>query len=152
MHYLVEKAIQQIDPQLMELYNKLAIGSVHSYWLYDIAAMLQQLATTKVGVEKVKFSETGEPMIMAKAIVFPVLCQELSKGVMEVLTMHHISGLDEPTQKAVVKHADKLEDEPWLIQVGPQLWRAFLKVVPKKIKLAELISTLSTKTQMRYMT
>jgi hypothetical protein len=125
--------------------------------------MLQQLGANVVGDERVEWPEQPEPepepeqpepepeqpepeqpVVVARAVCFPVLCQELSKGVMEILTMHGLSAYDEDTARGVIHYADRLEDEPWLIQVGPELWRKFLKVVPKRTKLADIVSMLST--------
>lgn len=145
MHHLVDQAINAIDPRLLQLYTQLATGSVHQYWLMDIPNILGNLANMKAGEERVDFpeGEEGQPTVMAQAVCFPVLCQELSKGVMELLTMHHLSSLDEPTARAVVHHADKLEHEPWQIQVGPELWRRFLSVIPRKVNLSELVAKFS---------
>jgi len=63
---------------------------------------------------------------------------------MELISMHGINqNLSEQELKTVYKHADRLEDEPWLIMVGPALWRKFLNVIPKDINMSELIMKLS---------
>lgn len=143
MHHLIDKKLAQISPRLLDIYNKIASASVYHYWLMDIPMILGQLAHMKAGEEEVKFDESGTPHIMARAVCFPVLCQELSKGVMEVLTMHHISELPPETGKKVIQHADKLEYEPWQIQVGPELWRRFLKAIPKKADIKVIVAALS---------
>ena len=166
MHHLVDRAINKISPQLLQLYNRVASGSVHQYWLLDIPAIAAQLKNMKAGEVRVEFpqdrqepeaeidpeeglgdedtwDENKDPRVRASAVIFPVLCQELSKGVMEVLTMHGLADLDDEQSKAVIHHGDKLEDEPWLIQVGPALWRKFLTVVPKGIRMADIITALS---------
>lgn len=143
MHHLVDKAIKKIDPNLLDLYNKLAASSVHQYWLIALPITIMQLTGGIAGTTRVDFGQPEEPEVRAYGICFPILCQELSKGVMELLTMHGLSSLDEPTLKTIYKHADKMEDEPYLIQVGPELWRRFLKVLPKGTPMANIIANLS---------
>jgi hypothetical protein len=87
--------------------------------------------------------EISEAKVIARAINFPVLVQELVKGTMELLSYHGLEGLDKNQLAGIYQEADRLEDEPWLIQVGPQLWRAFLQIVPKGHSLAGVVSTLA---------
>lgn len=142
-HYMMEKALKKISPRLLQLYSELAVGSVHQYWLYDIMGLLENLSNMRVGEEFVAFDTSDDtPTVVARGALFPVLVQELSKGVMELLTMHGLPK-DENTLKTVLHYADRMEDEPWLIQVGPELWRRFLEVVPKEIELSELVAALS---------
>lgn len=82
----------------------------------------------------------NQPKVVARAINFPVLVQELVKGIMELLSMHALEGLSREQLLSIYAEADRLEDEPWLIQVGPQLWRAFLKIVPRGHELAEVVA------------
>lgn len=145
MHHLVDRAISEIDPRLLKLYNYFSSGSHEFYWLIDIPSILGDLAGMAVGSESVQFD--GEmPVITAKAIMFPVLCQELSKGVAELITMHGLDGLDENTISRVLSAADDFKLEPYLIQIGPEVWRKILKVKPANVTLAELVRDLSTQT------
>jgi hypothetical protein len=63
---------------------------------------------------------------------------------MELLTMHGISSLDPNVQKHVIRNADKLEYEPWQIQIGPELWRRFLNIV-KGMDIPRIVMALSMK-------
>lgn len=87
--------------------------------------------------------EVSNAKVVARAINFPVLVQELVKGTMEMLSHHGLEGLSREELAGIYQEADRLEDEPWLIQVGPQLWRAFLKIVPKGHSLADVVATLA---------
>jgi len=143
MHFLIDEAINRIDPELLDLYTKIAKGAVKVYWMINFAQMAEQmLKQQKAGVEYVDWSG-DQPTVVGKAFIFPILAQELSKGVMELLTVRGHSNLDPETQKAVIQHADKLTDEPWLIQIGPSLWRKFLRVVPKGISLSAVVAAFS---------
>jgi hypothetical protein len=153
MHHIVNKELNQIEPRLLELYTQWSSGSVALYWMFDVMAVAKQLAGQAIGSCRVQYPNDEEeeqpqqpqPQIIAKAFCFPVLCQELSKGVMEVISHHGFKDMDEKTVSTITKHADRMEDEPWLIQVGPELWRRFLKVAPRKAALAQVVAVLATK-------
>jgi len=85
------------------------------------------------------------PKVIAHAQCFPILLQELVKGTMEILSLHGWSDMDRDTLKQVKKHADVITDEPWLIQVGPHIWRSFLKIVPRNSDLANIVMKLAMK-------
>lgn len=141
MHHLIDKKLSEINPDLVSVYTKLSKLMHKAYWYIDYNAMMN-LAGAAAGSEKVSWDD-GNPSVVAKAWIFPILTQELSKGVMELLTLHGYSNLDVITQEALQKHADKLKHEPYLIMIGPTLWRKFLKVIPKDIKIADLIAAFS---------
>jgi hypothetical protein len=145
LHHAIDKEIEAIDPRLLRLYDQIASGSHGMYWLIDIPAMFANLGAMAVGSAKVEYpeEEDGEPIIQARGIVFPVLAQEMNKGVAELLSHHGLADLDEPTTKTVLKHADDIKHEPYLMQVGPEMWRRFLKVKPREVSLSDLYVALS---------
>ena len=154
LHHAIDKEINAIDPRLLKLYDQLSSGSHSAYWLVDIPAMFAMLGAMAVGSTKIEYPETGEeevgdgdegkmPVIQARGIVFPVLAQEMNKGVAELLSHHGLSDLDEPTTKTVLQHADDIKHEPYLMQVGPEMWRRFLKVKPRDLPLSDLYMALS---------
>ena len=150
VHHLVAEKINQISPELLKLYTRLSNITTHHYYTLDIPAVIKmmkgKLKDAAIGWSHVDFKE-ATPKVVAQGICFPVLCQELFKGVMELLSMHGINqNLSEQELKTVYKHADRLEDEPWLIMVGPALWRKFLNVIPKDANMSELIMKLSQET------
>jgi hypothetical protein len=83
--------------------------------------------------------QTKKVKIQARAMVFPVLVQELVKGAMEYLTTLSMADMDEEDRRIVLKQADRMDYEPWQIQVGPELWNAFLKIVPRGATLATVV-------------
>ena len=113
----------------------------------------QDLASTSIGtvslgrtLSKVEADLCGTTQgiyVDAKAMTFPVLVQELIKGGMELLTLPALASLSDQEYKEVTEVTDKIELEPFLIQVGPELWRKFLAVRPKAANLPKLISDLS---------
>lgn len=115
-HHMVDKALNLISPELLDLYNRISKGSAHSYWLIDIPALLSNLTSHAVGMSKV-----NDGKIEAKAIIFPVLVQELSKGVAELISHHGFEDDEEEEIENIIKHSDKMEYEPYQIQIGPEL-------------------------------
>ena len=149
IYNLATKKLNKLNPQLVKIYKRLSPGMLSSYWIMDFAAMANLVDLT-VGTSSVKYQDNDDgsdptPIVVAKAKNFPILIQELVKGVMELLSHHGLSGLDQHTTKKVLKSADVLTDEPWLIQVGPHIWRSFLKIVPKGSDLATVVAKLATK-------
>jgi hypothetical protein len=125
IHHAVDQEIQAINPDLLQLYNKLSSGSHEYYWLIDIPAMFTSLGMMAAGSAKVEWPETegDTPKIVAKAVIFPILAQEMSKGVAELISAHGLSNLDADTTSAVLGKADDIRHEPYLIQVGPIMER-----------------------------
>ncbi len=149
-HHLAQEAIKDIDPELLTLYSDLSKFSHKMYWAMfnDLTAMEGMQA----GQEEITWENKGctgpncerKPKIIAYGMVFPILVQELSKGVMELLTMHQFTGMSSDVQEKVVKNADGFKHEQWLIQTGPEMWRKFIKLVPRDRKLADIVAAFST--------
>ena len=81
----------------------------------------------------------GQFTVVARAWVFPLLVHELVKGIMELISLHGLSQLDDEVYQAVIDEADQLEYEAWLLQAGPAMWRRFLATAPRDIPLPQLV-------------
>lgn len=81
--------------------------------------------------------------VVARATCWPLLLHELVKGVAELVCLHGLNRLDRETYDAVIQATDHIEYEPWMMQVGPELWRRFLKVKPTDRALAESLMQLA---------
>jgi len=153
MHHAVDKEINAIDPRLLQLYNQLAAAAHEQYWLIDIPQMFAMLGAQAVGSAKVEYPEEEEqdeleqpaegPRVVAAAVCFPVLAQEMSKGVAELLSHHGLTNLSSADTGEVLARADDIRHEPYMIQVGPELWRRFLKVRPRDVPLADIMHALA---------
>lgn len=146
IHHLGREAINKISPDLLSLYDDLVKNTHQLYWqMYVDPSQTNAIAQAgTVGKEELVWNDEGEVKVVAYAIIFPYLLQELSKGVMDVLTTHGLSSLPHNVQKKVIEEADRFDEEQWLIQIGPELWKQFLKVIPRNISLSEIISEFST--------
>ena len=92
--------------------------------------------------EQVPAPQPERPAIVGRGVLFPVLCQELAKGLMQLWSEHGLQGLPKAHLKAVMHSADRIEDEPYLYHVGPEMWRRFLAVLPKGIGLKYVMTAL----------
>lgn len=148
LHHMVKDALDKIDPKLVRLYDQLSAGSMHNYWFWNIRQIGEMLKGAVAGSTKVEYKEeNGEdvPVVKAAAMCFPILVQELSKGVMQMLSHHHIGKLDKATLQRVLAEADKLELEPFFIMVGPELWRKTLQISQSlNLPMAEMISAIAS--------
>ena len=77
--------------------------------------------------------------VMAKAWIWPLLSHELTKAVAELICLHGLNELDDPTYTEVLAAADRIEYEHWMLQAGPELWRRLLALLPHHPPLPELL-------------
>jgi len=131
LHHLAKKELNQINPNLIPLYDSFSVGSVASYYENDYSVMLNDARMAKratIGSARVEYEEKPKVIVYAKS--FPVLCQELIKGSMEVISLHSFQGFSAEDLKKICCFADQRVDEPRYIQIGTEVWRktlAFLK-------------------------
>jgi len=125
MFHLVRDELNAIDPDLINMYGLLSAFAEVGYWV--IPQSLIGSASGGVfagGKVKLDFSQE-EPRIIAVAVNFPILVQELVKGVMELLSSHGLPE-DDSIREQVLNKADTLEDESWDIRFGPEIWKKLL--------------------------
>jgi hypothetical protein len=103
MFNLVRNEINDINPQLMDLYT-----------------------TSEVD------EETDPPTVKGKAVTFPLLVHELVKGVYEVFGTHGLPD-DPRQQEMILKAEDTLPAEIWDSRLGPIFWEKFLATYPMEL-------------------
>jgi hypothetical protein len=97
---------------------------------------LQKRTSTSARIERAASGLSGvvrdgsRLIVMAQAIIWPLLVHELVKGTAELVCLHGLNELDAETYGNVVRAADKLEEEVWLMQAGAELWRRLLAALP----------------------
>jgi len=133
MFELVRNEIEQINPNLINLYGVSMASLDYLYWLYP-EEMVSQMAASgegQAGQEEVDL-QTDPPTVRAKASSFPILVHELLKGVYDILGAHGLP--DDPRQAEMVTGAeDTLPAEIWDIRLGPVFWEKFLEAFPDKL-------------------
>ena len=129
---LFKEYIDAINPALVEKYNeilKMAFG------IYDdenaIAMLLAALAQGQKpqgGESEMEYDdETGQFVIKAKAICFPMLVHEIVKGLYEIVGTEGF-GADKEKNQAIVGAVDKLSNEPNDLRFGKFLYDAISKL------------------------
>jgi hypothetical protein len=137
----IKDRLDQIDPRLTDFYSQFGRGSSHMYWLYDINTALNSKLPQAMAT--VHFDDEGS--IIAQAPIFPVLVQELIKGVIMLISHHQFEGMSTSKTKRILAAADTLHDEFPQIMVGPKVWRAFILALPSEYRgrLLEVVMTLA---------
>jgi len=160
MHHLGAEKINQIDPELLKLYDEFSNLTSQHYFFLDPKLLEQlgegMLAEQGMGWSNVEYpdqdaDEDANPKVIGKGINFTVLCQELVKGIVSMATDTGIDNnvrkgedLTEEEVRTILNESDKLSFEPFEIQVGPELWRRFLKAIPEGADKFDLISEIGT--------
>jgi len=149
-HHMSRKELDSLDPKLLGLYDKFSALAHQMYWHHDLSALDDEsLGNTAIGSSKVEWDKDdnrGQHQIKAKAFMFPVLIQELSKGIHMLLNAHGLRGKDDRELTHIYKIADAIKNEPWLIQAGSDLWRKVSKVLNvSKVNHAKFIASLASK-------
>lgn len=126
----VSDQLNAIDPGLLNQYGTLMAFAEFMYWAMpeDGQAQMYRSGAGAAGRVHLEADEEGVPTVRAQALVFPVLIQELAKGLMEFLS--HTGDEDDPeTRRHVQGQADTLADEGWDINIGAPLWRRLLRAI-----------------------
>jgi hypothetical protein len=130
MYHMVSQRLNEIDPNLIELYGISTAIIDHLYWLYPeetMAAMSGQEGS-EAGTSEIN-SQTDPPTVKARGVNFPTLVHELVKGVYEVFGTHGLP--DDPKQAEMVMAAeDTVPAEAWDLKLGPVFWELLQKSYP----------------------
>jgi|TARA_R110000851_G_scaffold29618_3_gene81371 hypothetical protein len=133
MYHMVNEALNEIDPDLVNLYSLIMSVNDLMYWIMpDMEGMVGSGADEMAaGREEVNL-ETDPPTIMARGIMFPILVHELWKGVMEYVSMHGLPS-DPEFAEEVIGSEDTLPAEVWDLRLGPIIWEKFIESYPEDL-------------------
>jgi hypothetical protein len=133
MYHIVSEKLNDIDPNLIELYGITTAIVDHLYWLYPeetLEAMSGQ-GGSELGTSEIN-KDTDPPTVKARGANFPTLVHELIKGVYEVFGTHGLP--DDPRQAEMVMAAeDTVPAEAWDLKLGPVFWELLQKSYPIEI-------------------
>jgi hypothetical protein len=128
MYNLVRNEINDINPQLMNLYAVTQSLMEHAYWIFPDMEGMAGGGGGQMGQSEVD-EETDPPTVKAKAVTFPLLVHELVKGVYEIFGTHGLP--DDPRQQEMIlKAEDTLPAEIWDSRLGPIFWEKFVATYP----------------------
>jgi hypothetical protein len=129
--YYSRDELNAIDPTLVQDYGKLMAYSELGYFIQDpeMVKMAAQAGGTESqgGEERLKRNDDGSISILARGISFPILVQEVIKGIMEYISWNDEE--DPATQQQVNREADFVEDEQVQMQVGPNIYRQMVDAI-----------------------
>lgn len=131
MFNLVRNEINDINPQLMDLYTTTQALMEHAYWIFPDMEGMAGGGGGQMGQSEVD-EETDPPTVKAKAVTFPLLVHELVKGVYEIFGTHGLP--DDPRQQEMILNAeDTLPAEIWDSRLGPIFWEKFMATYPMEL-------------------
>ena len=131
MYNLVRDEINDINPQLMNLYAVTQSLMEHAYWIFPDMEGMAGGGGGQMGQSEVD-EETDPPTVKARAVTFPLLVHELVKGVYEVFGTHGLP--DDPRQQEMILNAeDTLPAEIWDSRLGPVFWEKFMATYPMEL-------------------
>jgi len=131
MYNLVRDEINNMNPQLMNLYAVTQALMEHAYWIFPDMEGMAGSGSGQMGQSEFD-AETDPPTVKARAVTFPLLVHELVKGVYEVFGTHGLP--DDPRQAEMVLGAeDSLPAEIWDSRLGPVFWEKFLATYPLEL-------------------
>jgi hypothetical protein len=85
----------------------------------------------------------GSLQVVARGTNWYLVAKELVKGTAELVCLHGLNRLSDETYAEVMRRADRLEFEPWMLQTGGELWRRLLAVAPEGWPLAQMLMHLA---------
>lgn len=133
MFHLVEDELNNISPDLINLYGVMMSINDLIYWVMpdQTTMMMAQSGQGMAGKEEID-PDTDPPTVKARGITFPVLVHELVKGVMEILATQGLP--DDPNQaQRVIDAEDTLVAEIWDLRLGPVIWEKFREAYPHEL-------------------
>ena len=143
-YYLAYDRLEELNPELCAKYNKLS--ALVNYWNWKMYfGDMDMAGATLQGCNS---CDVKEKKIKAKAMNFPVLIHELSKGVLDYIASIGIPELPPHELKYIYAEADKYSHEQWHYFFGPTLWRAMLSA--SEVDSQQLPSILSGMAKMDY--
>ena len=153
-HYIFQKPeirekLDEIDPSLYGYYLK--IMAINDYFYFKLEDMIQSMSQHGHGIEgrenlKTKKKKAGsnddddegrndqgpEHQIIARGLIFPILCHEIIKGIEETLGKFGYSQ-DPDIRQAVIKSVDTLPNEAMSLRIGPELVDRIRHLLPNEM-------------------
>lgn len=158
-YYIVEEKINEINPELIGIYNQFTAMVNYFNWMHPVATDFSLLKTKLFSYSNQSLSgliiqgkysiNYKSKKIEAIGLSLPIIIHELLKSTMEYLMSAGIPNhLKDEEIKYIFEKADKHEHEFWNYYMGPTLWRAILNTA--NVPPYELPKIMSFISQMDY--
>ena len=146
LHKSIESELVQIDPRLPALYSELSGTSKSRFWYSNFIEMLKNPNTriqALASEAEVFFDDEDQRFeVSATAPCFIFLIQELLKGAFELINEHSFEDMPLEKRQTIAHTADDHADEAWHFLYGPELWRLFARMVPRRYKFGNKLMEL----------
>jgi len=129
LHHLDDQ-LRDENPQLGRDYSNLMAANDANYFLLDDNTIKSEGESgIHAGNVRVDITNPQKPKIIAQGMVFPILLHELSKGVVELMSLWGLPE-DAETRKYVLDKTDNLSSETNDIRLGTKIWERFVSQIP----------------------
>ena len=131
LHHMDDQ-LRQENPQLGQNYANVMAANDASYWLLDDDTIREQgQQGIHAGNARIQLSSEagGKPKVIAQGMIFPILLHELTKGVLELMSLWSLPK-DRDVRQYVLDKTDNLESETNDIRLGPIIWTKFVEQIP----------------------
>ena len=109
-----------LDEDLPHLYSQ--IMKINEYLVFNSDIDIKDNDHKQGGTVDVTLTHEDEmPEIHSRGVIFPILLHETIRGVIEILSSYGLPD-DAGEAKRIVDVSDVLEDDPWLMRLGPVFW------------------------------
>lgn len=126
-YQLIQTDLAAINPNLTTLYGIAMAGSELGYFATPdaMAAMAKDNPDLAGGSSEVEFEEGNVPVVKARGLIFPMLIQELAKGLLELVSYEGLPS-DPKMAQEVIDKSDFVDEESWAMIMGRGLWTRFV--------------------------
>lgn len=147
-YYIFDDALDILDTLgVKDKYEELVNNA---YGIYDddaaiamMMAMLAQGGGAQGGESEIDWSEEDDTMtIKARALTFPILMQEIIKGLYEFVSLQGFTDVAKGKGQAVVKATDKVTNEPEDIRYGKFIYDGLRDIVNDNSKNPDAVREL----------
>lgn len=129
LHHLDDQ-LREENPELGRNYANLMAANDANYFLIDDETIRREGESgIHAGNVRLDLSNPEKPKIIAQGMVFPILLHELSKGVVELMSLWGLSE-DPEERKYVLDKTDNLASETNDIRLGTKIWEKFVAQIP----------------------
>lgn len=128
MFHMHRDELSEISSELPDAYQKLLITNDLFYYLLDDKTFEQMIEgddnPNNAGYVKLRF-DGDIPVIEVKAVCFPILLHELTKGCISLFSIPGIQGMSQE----IVDEIDFIMAEIYEIRLGPTIWQDFHAII-----------------------
>ena len=137
LHHLDDQ-LREENPELGRNYANVMAANDANYFLIDDETIRREGESgVHAGNVRVDLSNPQKPKIIAQGMIFPILLHELSKGVVELMSLWGLPE-DRDIRQYVLDKTDNLSSETNDIRLGTKIWEKFVAQIP--VENQEVIS------------